>query len=385
MLFKPNHKPTTTNMPISFTVNPRPIKDLLVGTPGSNGEVKNDAFVNIPIHQRPEIWDVSKKQRLVRTVLDGRPMPTLTIREATENGLRIRWLEDGQQRYWSLKRYTEDVFVAELPDGSNKKYSELSPAEKAAFDHYPVFIMTYEGATEKQKYEMFQDLQESKPLTTGQRFHAMTEMSPIVRYAKESFLYGASPLAHRCRAIFGLPDAPKDTKTMTLLQNAMAIAGGLCISPDFITTSYDYMGKHLIEPVPHTASSALERLLNIYESVEAISPWSKKTRRDYYWPLGKLTGYVLWSITVCQRAGGNMDKLSAGWINYLLSVHTNRALLANLTYNKPSSRNWNSERWEVGFSNIFDGEPANPTLKVITAAVNDDPSDSDTDDDESNA
>jgi hypothetical protein len=327
-------------MPVSTRFYTISIHDLLA-----------DASVDIPAHQRPEIWDTRRKAALICTVLNGLPLGMLIFHESVEGGRRARWLEDGQQRYWSIFRYKQDAFAAGEP-GMECKYSELTPDQKARFNCYQIPILTYENATPKERLYIFQYLQNGVSLTSGQRFHAMSAMSPMVRYAQQL------ATNERLVRVFGFGAAGlKDNKSKTQLQNAMAITGGICLGAGFITTSYDILGPELLKEVPADAGDTLDTLLSVYEAVQEISPWSNRELKKYQWPVGKITGYMLWSIIECKRLRGDMAALMQAWIMFFGYVRSDRRILNVLHKGMPSSRNWTSERWRIGFENLFIGGP----------------------------
>ena len=352
-------------MPVSTRFHTLSVRDLL-----------SDAAILIPAHQRPEIWKEEKKAGLVHTVLAGLPLGMLIFHESMENGQRTRWLEDGQQRYWSIFRYRQDAFKATLPTGEKKLYSELNPDEQARFNWYQIPVLTYENATQEERLYIFQYLQNGVPLTSGQRFHAMSAISPLVRYAQQL------STDEQVIRVFGLGSTLRENQSKTQLQNAMAITGGLCIGAGFITTSYDILGPELLKGVPADASDTLDTLLSIYEAVQEASPWSNRELKKYQWPVGKITGYILWSIIECKENAGNMDALIQAWIMYLGHVRSDRRTLNVLHKGKPASRNWTSERWRTGFENIFVGGVANAILNEealteheVEAIISDDEAD----------
>lgn len=332
-------------MPVTTRFHTLSVRDLLA-----------DDAVLIPEHQRPEIWKADKKAGLVRTVLAGLPLGMLIFHEEMAAGHRTRWLEDGQQRYWSIYRYKQDSFKAALPSGEEKLYSELTPDEQARFNWYQIPVLTYENATPEERLYIFQYLQNGVPLTSGQRFHAMSAMSPLVRHAQQ--LMGDE----RMSAVFGFGAGLRDNKSKTQLQNAMAIVGGICLGPGFITTSYDILGPELLRAVPLTAVNALDMLLTVYKAAQDISPWSNRELKKYQWPVGKLTGYILWSIVEAMRLGSGLNELIDGWITFLVHVRADRRILNVLHKGMPASRNWTSERWRIGFENIFIGSPDDAVL-----------------------
>ncbi len=343
-------------------------------------DLLTDESIQIPVHQRPEIWDSKRKSALVQTILSGLPMGLLIIFETTENGKRIRWLEDGQQRYWSIFRYKQDAFQTNVK-GFEKFYSELNADEQACFNWYQIPVLTYENVTTEERLYIFQYLQNGVPLTSGQRFHAIMELSPLVRFAQE-MMSGNTPLAARISSAFGFGSKPlKDNKSKTQLQNAMAIVGGLSLGPGFITSSYDILGPRLLDDIQSHTHVVLDKLLSIYEYVQLTSAWSNAELKKYQWPVGKITGYILWSLHECMHVGGDIDSLCRGWIRYLLIVRSDRKKLNILHKNMPSSRNWTSERWRTGFDNVFQGGPGAAALND-SALTEDAPDQSDTEDEE---
>lgn len=346
-----------------------------------------DDSIEIPVHQRPEIWDNKRKRELIDTIFRGLPMPPLVFRETINNGKRTRWLEDGQQRYWSCRRYTEDKFSARTSSGEYKFYSELNADEKASFNFYQMPVLTYENASEEDSLRIFQYLQNGVPLKSGQRFHAIQSISPIVSYAIDTFLMYKN---QRVAKVFGLGTKPvRDTSTKKMLENAMALAGGLIIGPGFITTSHDILGPRLTDHIPQEnvqkADTVLNHVLDIYESVQIKSAWNNKELKKYNWPVGKITGYILWSVLICMSSDGDNKALAEGWVKFLLEVRANPKILKILHKDKPSSRNWTSQRWSIGFENIFSGGPAaavfNEEILLENISGNND-NDNDTDDDD---
>lgn len=336
-------------MPVHFHHSQLQVRDIL-----------DDSSIEIPLHQRPEIWNEKHKSELINSVLLNFPMPSFIFYDSFDEGKRIRALEDGQQRYWSLVRYKEDKFMALTASGDKKLYSELDPDERAQFNRYCIDAIIYENATKEERLHMFQHLQNGIQLTSGQRFHAMLPISPIVAYAMNTFMGGNERVAK----VFGFGNKPiKDTPSKTQLQNAMAIAGGLALGPSFITTSYDILGPELVHDMSDQSDYICDTLFTIYETAQkAKNAWNVAQVKKYHWPVGKITGYILWSILECLRIGGDMQLLINAWVSFLTHIHSDINKLAILHKDKPSSRNWTSERWHKGFHNVFVGGPGSAFL-----------------------
>jgi hypothetical protein len=52
-----------------------------------------------------------------------------------------------------------------------------------------------------------------------------------------------------------------------------------------------------------------------------------------------------------------MVEMSAAWKDYIVKVRNGEDTFDVLYANAPASRNWNSERWRIGFDNVFVNRP----------------------------
>lgn len=202
-------------------------------------EILNDDSIKIPEHQRPEMWSSKRQEALIETIMSGRPMPNLTFRFTVEDSQIVHWMEDGQQRYISMKKFWEDKLA-----WNGRFFESFTEQHKVHFLSYKVCVMTYKNATLEDTIRIFDDFQNGVPLSPGQRFHARCA-TPLVRYARNRFLTRDEGFYTRMTSIFGQHDHTKDTKTKKLLMNAMALAGGVAHGINFITTSYDILGPIL--------------------------------------------------------------------------------------------------------------------------------------------
>lgn len=326
------------------------------------GEVINDERIRIPEHQRPEIWSKPRQQGLINTIMQGRPMPPLIIRETIDNGERSRWLEDGQQRYMSMKNFYNNKFSYK-----NTYYKDFSENDRVKFLTYKIPVLTYENATIEETIEMFDNFQNGVPLTPGQRFHARLD-TPLVKYARERLLTPGMHFYARATAVFGPHESRNDTKTKRILMNAMAIVGGVAHGADHITTSYDVLGPILTQPFNiERADSLLDKLLKVYEEVASYQPFTPDEKKSH-WPVGELTGYVLASLI-----SSPTDETIEKWVSYITGVRGRENRYSELHANMPASRNWNAARWNLGYDNIF----VNRELLVNTGVVENEASEED--------
>jgi len=326
---------------ISYEFSSRTVKSIL-----------EDDSIDIPDHQRPEMWLKDRQQRLIQTVMKGLPMPNITLNDTISNGRRIRWLEDGQQRYISMKKFLDNKI-----DYENVYYKDFNENQRLQFLTYKVPILTYENASRAEIIQIFDNLQHGVPLSPGHRFHARLD-SPLVKYARERLLTPDKHFYARASAIWGAHPFNKDTKTKKNLMNAMALVGGAAHGVECITTSYDVLGP-LLETAFDTAKADayLDKLIGIYEAADAeyaITPADKKKQ----WDAGRISGYMLASLI-----HGYTPDLPSMWTEYIVNVRKGEDSLTVLHANKPASRNWNSTRWRIGYENIFIARPTD--LEVV--------------------
>ena len=312
-------------------------------------DILGDVTIKIPEHQRPEMWKVPRQVKLIETVMAGRPMPPLIFRDTIHEGARVRWLEDGQQRYISMKKFQENRIS--LPNG--QFYRDFDENERIRFQTYKLFVLRYENATQQETIDIFDTFQNGVPLSPGQRFHARLE-TPLVKYARERLLTPEMHFYQRAANVWGPHRAADDTKTKRILMNAMAIAGGLAHGVEFITTSYDTLGPRLTEVFDVAAADRiLDKVLAVYEAADTrhdITIVNKKKQ----WDVGKITGYILYSFL---QYPDRIAESSARWTNYIVDVRQGQDSLSVLHHGCPSSRSWNSTRWSIGYRNIFEARP----------------------------
>jgi hypothetical protein len=320
---------------LSYEFSSRTVKNLL-----------EDDSIDIPDHQRPEMWLKDRQQRLIKTIMDGLPIPNLTLNDTITNGKRIRWLEDGQQRYISMKKFLNNQL-----DYENVFYKDFKEDQRFKFLTYKIPILTYENASRAEIIQIFDNLNHGVPLSPGHRFHARLD-SPLVKYTRDRLLTPDKHFYARASAIWGAHPFNKDTKTKKNLMNAIALAGGAAHGVECITNSYDVLGP-LLQTTFDTAKAdvLLDKLIAVYEAADAayaITPADKKKQ----WDVGKISGYILASLI-----NDYTPNLIEMWAGYLINVRKGDDTLAVLHAKKPASRSWNSNRWKIGYENVFITRP----------------------------
>ena len=301
----------------------------------------NDAKVDIPVHQRPYVWLPRQATAFMETIMDGMPTLNLILYEEVVDGKIVRWLEDGQQRFMTVKKFFNGDF-GDSVKWNNKKFDEFSQDEKTRFENYMFTITTMEDVPYERRVALFQAIQEGVPLTNGQRFHAYAH-SPLVMFAKSIL---SNP---ECVKVWGaLKDDPKKKN----LANAVAIASGLAFQNiDAITSSYDILGKNGFlakEFNQDDADVRLFKLLSVYHRADELCP-TTITKKKPQFDTGKYNGYILYSMCIPDR---NWDVDKEMFAQFIARVRREKTAMSILAWKKPPTRNWNSGRWSQGVWNL---------------------------------
>jgi hypothetical protein len=271
-------------------------------------------------------------------------MPNITFREEINQGARTLWLEDGQQRYISIKKFIENRL-----EWNNRWFRDFTMDEQIHILTYRLGILLYSNATYDETIAIFDTFQNGVSLTPGQRFHARQD-TPLVKYARERLLSSNQHFYNRASAVWGAHTFNKDTKTKQILMNAMAIVGGIVHGIESITTSYDILGPKLNEPFDTVAADQmLDALIRVYEDANTQQP-SSAAHKKAYWKAGNVTGYILATFL---RWPNNIPDLSERWSEFLVATRRDELDINILYMGMPESRNWNGSRWRVGYLNLF--------------------------------
>jgi hypothetical protein len=319
-------------------------------------DIDNDDTICIPEHQRPYVWDGRRAALFIETILSGLPTHALFLYQEVNDGKLKKWLEDGQQRWLTVRGYmhpedekNKDIVKSWAKWDDYTKFEDLSAENKEKIKSYMFTIYTIEKIDFVERMMLFQRLQDGKPLTNGQRFNACSNMS-IVRLAKR-ILNDA-----RCRIIWALPsnltDKGGDTKGFTYLTNAMAIASGIAVkNVSYIVTSYNLLGPHInIKYDDADANQRLDKLIDVYQRADKAYPVGKATVKKQ-WAVGTYTGYILFNLL---QSDIDWEKDSQMWVDYIVRCRKDKAAYNILQSSKPKSRNWTSDRWSLGLEYVRD-------------------------------
>lgn len=337
-----------------------------------------DGSIRIPSHQREYTWDIRRQRKLIDTIKQGMPIPAILIR-SSGRGVVSNTLEDGQQRLTTILNFVDN----KTEDSQNLTFEKLPVDVRERFKNYPLPIMMYSNASNSQAIEIFDRFQNGVPLSLGERYHSLSELSPLVKLTKDLFLTPGEGFFERSKKIWG--DKSGSDKKKKNLASLVAIVAAAAFGAEYLSKKWDDMAdicrNDITEENMTKTHTIMDMMLNIYEKVDEAEPLSKKMDINYQFDPGHFTAYIVYSLL---KFGDCRD----GWIEYLTSVRRDKARyggkIANvlkevLHKDIKLSRSWTSERWEMGYLRVFDPEEAerrsNDTVSSHESYVSDEDSD----------
>lgn len=143
----------------------------------SSGKVSFDNII-----QRGYVWDISRKSKLITSLIMGIPIPPVFAKKSED---KLYDILDGKQRLVTISKflndefklsgiepfeYTEEVtgekFVADI---AGKKFSELPEDLQEIIKTRSITIYYFDDITEEETRELFQRLNNGKALTTKEK------------------------------------------------------------------------------------------------------------------------------------------------------------------------------------------------------------------------
>jgi hypothetical protein len=132
-----------------------------------------------PQYQRSTVWDLSKNQLLIDSILREYDLPKIYLRE-TPNDLRFDFeVTDGQQRLRTMWAYSNDEFELGQSEIAGKnlkgvKFSSLPKELKNKFQEYELSISLIKKATDDEIRTLFARLQMGVSLNPAELRHAIS-------------------------------------------------------------------------------------------------------------------------------------------------------------------------------------------------------------------
>ena len=276
--------------------------------------------LKVPVWQRAgDCWTVARQQLLIDSILKSYATPEILIR-VDENGQC--WLEDGFQRLTAISEFIAGKYACgkeNLYEG--KKYAELPPEVRRRFDDYLIPTQNYRGATEQEAIDQFIRRQDGVALTTGEKEHALSSNSPLVKLAKELLLTPGVGFHDSAKAVWGTRSGAD--KRRRALENAVALVAGACMGAVYVTVNWE----KLKQPLPgggsvltremdrEKAEYVIGKLIEVYELANEESAENGKKVLNTQWLRGNFSGYMVHTFTATPQ--DQHDDLVSGWAMFI--------------------------------------------------------------------
>ncbi len=316
-------------MPIKYTPTQWEVSKIL--------KWREKGKLRIPKHQRGSAWTKQHETALIDTIYRGLPISSITLSSVDLSGNNIHYIEDGCQRICTLEKFRKNLISL---DGTF--FTSLPQEIQDEFLNYKIPVLIYSGATEEERIEIFDRLQNGVLLSYGERFHSMRFLSPLVNFACEILLQEDSPLQRDIEEVWGLrllcegEDGKRGdgTKRYKNLREAVCIMAGCLFGPSSYTEIYtdlrSELRKTLTEPQKEKAIRILQTMLDIYKkAMDAEVPNSEtalsgKKLRDAFWAPKNFSGPMLYSLWFNTNDWKSISKI---WIDFLIQYRSKPSVL----------------------------------------------------------
>jgi hypothetical protein len=132
--------------------------------------------VNRNYQRSNKVWPVAARSFLIDTILNGFPLPKLSLYQKTDLRTRktVKEIVDGQQRSHAiLDFFNDELRVSSRGDFHGKLYSGLTPEEQQSFLDYQLSVDLFVDATEADIRELFRRVNSyNVPLNPQEKRHS---------------------------------------------------------------------------------------------------------------------------------------------------------------------------------------------------------------------
>ena len=346
--------------------------------------------IYIPPWQREVTWKLARRITFIQSVMDGDPTPQILLRRMADLNYG---LEDGRQRLSALRDYRDGCYAAK--DG--RKFNQLSEAEQEKFLSYRIPMQSYWGYSDAEAIQFFLKYQEGVALSVGEKYHAVNEMSPLVKMTKEMLMTAGVGFHDRAEKVWGrrcdemnrAGDNITD-KGRKWLCSACAIIAGLAWGPSRVTKKWEDISSMLTLPLSSSEESdeqvknritkGLDFILGIFEEVQSRYPVSVTKYKKQFDP-GFATGYIIHSMSVTPAE--TFSDMKERWVSFLVQERKDdkkgRKPILQSDEVVAACRNWTIARWKNGHDRVFNDSPAPPANTPITEDTDDEDEDEESD------
>jgi len=136
-----------------------------------------DIYPNNDYQRSSKVWPPAARSYLIDTILEGYPMPKVSLYQKTDLRTRktVKEIVDGQQRTQAINDFYNDrLKISGKGNFSGKKYSTLPEEVQQQFLDYALPVDLFVGATEPEIRQVFRRMNSyTVPLNENERRHAI--------------------------------------------------------------------------------------------------------------------------------------------------------------------------------------------------------------------
>jgi hypothetical protein len=342
-------------MPVSYTTTQYPIQKLLTW--------REKGKLRVPIHQRGFVWDNTRKINLIDTIMRSLPIPSLTLSVTIDaQSIKKYWIEDGQQRITTIQKYVNNEYV----NKNRILFCNLSLPEQHQILNYMIPVLIYQDATQEERIEIFDRLQNGLALSTGERFNSLRLLSPTIQFTCDMLLYESATYRKIVKPFWGellfnpLEETLKDgTKRFKTLKDAVCICTGALWGSDFFSDKYDSIRPVLIQTLTEERKQKgiqiLLKLFSIFQSAMDVNTPTldnalKLTKlNDTLWNPKKFIFYILFGLW---NYPNEWDIIGQNWIDLIVQFRTTPGILNQKILDRTQKISGN-DKWKAGHQAIM--------------------------------
>lgn len=217
-----------------------------------------------PSYQREIVWSHQMQEKLVETLLEGFPMPSINFVENNDPSLPKYECMDGKNRLKSIEKYMKDEIAV-----NGIRFGERSEDEKEDFRSINVQVCIFKHLSYDQRREYFRRIQEGKSLQQTEIVWSFEDRPLIaeLRKVRKTHLNNISHLWETDRY-----------SDMTLLCNLAAIVMGDNVARDnagHSSAMTNWVKKSPTEGNFNVVGQAVKKLLQMLTNLLTVEPNKK--------------------------------------------------------------------------------------------------------------
>lgn len=342
-------------MTVHYTTTQWPVKRFV------DWRISAKPRLRVPKHQRGYVWDAKHRTGLIDTIMRNLPISSVTLSTSDLSGSNIYYIEDGNQRIETFVRFCTGKFSIQ-----DQYFEDLPEDVQFNIYQYNVPVLIYSGASDEERIEIFDRLQNGVVLSSGERFHSMRFLSPLVQYACETLLLDDAPNQEDMGLIWGLRRVDDNagigdgTKRYSTLRDAVCLAAGTLWGPECFSEKYDQLREKLRKPLSDQQKEKSRKLLNtiigIYKKAQQqrVNPGedklSAKKLQDSFWNPKHFTGYILFSLW--EEHESKWSQVESFWVNFLISYRKRPLILKEKLLSMTVGYKTTEERLKAGWFSL---------------------------------